>query len=529
MLKHNIPKRPLKLARRIIEPKLYYLLLVIIFFQSCKKITIQEEIQTTPLTNFFNHVKHDKELDKAITNLQGQALQKDFTEDFINLNGKVFWDNAFKVTNDENNFAFIIPTKKEFENQFGAFLIISCSQGIFNYELHTRYALEANITEPTIYNLFAKNIQDIFDYFDLNILHLNLKRFIPNSEISEYIEIKEVKIHSDILGKMDDCVYTCHGYTDGNGNGHITYCAWEGVHCGESGDGDGTPPGGGGQGGGGTGGGGSTGGGGTWGGTGGVGTWGGTGGVGTWGPIITNPNPTPIGGGGGCPWYNPICGTPPPPPPPNPCSYMIQLSADANFVNKIKSLNIPSVLNATKEYGHTVNNRQINEYTAVEGLLNSPEITWSIVGQVDGFLHCHYNGLNNVPSPEDLVFMARVFLSGLARDTNNLFFGVTNKAEWPIIVKINDVAKFRAFAIGICGIDGNDKNKADNFIETYTPLFRTDNFNQNKVEFLKMIKKKAGNNGLALMQAEDDDCTSWNRLELDFAGTGYETNACPIQ
>ncbi|MEI7965858.1 MAG: hypothetical protein WCH29_11885, partial [Chitinophagaceae bacterium] len=254
------------------------------------------------------------------------------------------------------------------------------------------------------------------------------------------------------------------------------------------------------------------------GGTGGGGTGGGgTGGGGT-------------GGGGGCPWYG--CG-PPPPIYAAPCDYIRILQNDPNFVGKFYSLNKPQALNAGFEKGYIVNNRINNDYASVQGNTGSPiiELNFAAGTKVDGLLHCHNYGNNNIFSPKDIIMLARTFLQGFASDTANLFMGMTSYSDFPYLIKVNNIGRFRVFAQSIAGEDGNDVKKMKEFMDKYELKFNSTNsstyLDDNILEFMKMINNDIGGDGLTLFRG-NKECTEWSKLIYNVNSGTVSGDPCTI-
>lgn len=145
---------------------------------------------------------------------------------------------------------------------------------------------------------------------------------------------------------------------------------------------------------------------------------------------------------------------------------------------------------------------------------------------MEGFLHAHYNGLAPLFSSDDVLMMAEVFLNGLAKDSNNLFFGITHNYGPPYLIKITNAAKFRKFAERIMKMEGNVKEKT-RFTRQYKYQFNTDNTNFNEKGFLDMLNDLNAGSGLTLYRAQNNDCKKWIKLERDnFDPTGISETTC---
>jgi hypothetical protein len=198
-------------------------------------------------------------------------------------------------------------------------------------------------------------------------------------------------------------------------------------------------------------------------------------------------------------------------------------------MNRVKQLSSTAHFNLNYETGFAVNNRQTKEYVFKQGQPNEATITWNIPfgTKVDGFMHCHYGGyrqgLNNIFSADDIIFMARALLNGYVRDTANLFFVVTNSNDYPYLLKVNNVNRFISFAKEIAGNDGNDEKKMKKFRADFNKKIDNSNSEMNTVNFLRLLEQKIGT-GLLLF-GTNNDITKWSKLRLtganndDYAGT----------
>ncbi len=255
-------------------------------------------------------------------------------------------------------------------------------------------------------------------------------------------------------------------------------------------------------------------------------------------PICLPPPPPPGGGGGGggssppCSyaitnWYgenvvNPNPCIPPPPLPPNPCDTFIGiLENDATFKATFNWLNQYSVTHLNYESGYIVSNRAQNLYFPKSGNYNEPGIDWAdALGAntlVDGVLHAHFDGLSAMFSPQDVVLMAQIYLTGHARDTNRLFSGVTSTGPNPYLIKVNNTAAFRTFAQKIAGVDGRDEKKMEDFRYKYRNKFNSPDLGITELEFLEMLQAEGGLNGLGVYRSASN-CHNWQKLGLNSVG-----------
>jgi hypothetical protein len=104
-------------------------------------------------------------------------------------------------------------------------------------------------------------------------------------------------------------------------------------------------------------------------------------------------------------------------PPQQACdSFIDSLQNDATFADKFKSLTIRQLQILIMKKGfRLLTGLQINIYQSRRQLNN--EIIWNIPSgtKVEGILHSHFHGRNSIFSPQDVIFMAQIFLQGYAK------------------------------------------------------------------------------------------------------------------
>jgi hypothetical protein len=204
--------------------------------------------------------------------------------------------------------------------------------------------------------------------------------------------------------------------------------------------------------------------------------------------------------------------------------YILALQNDTTFAAKFKSLNTSSVLNLNYEKGYVVKNRASNEYIEVEGNAGEPHIYLSHIGiQINGVIHSHFTGLNSIFSPGDMLFMAQFYIAGKARDSANLFWGVTSSYGDPYLVKVTNTAKYRAFAEKIVAMEQNPK-KSKRFTSIYKNWFNSNSVTKNEKGFLDMLDDLKVGDGMTLYRANNTECTQWTKLTLSASGNVVTTN-----
>lgn len=214
--------------------------------------------------------------------------------------------------------------------------------------------------------------------------------------------------------------------------------------------------------------------------------------------------------------------------PPPPCDeYITALKNDPVFAANFQSLNQPGIFSLNYEKGLYITNRTGNSYVPMQGDPGSPSIILSgPTVPMDGFLHSHYSGLNPMFSPDDVLQMAEAYLKGLAKDSNNLFFGVTHTCGFPYLIKVTNTSKFRKFAEKIIEMEYNSK-KSKRFSHIYENSFNTTSTNFNEKAFLDMLIEQKAGNGVTLYRAANNQCNQWIKLERNnFSATGIDETPC---
>ena len=200
---------------------------------------------------------------------------------------------------------------------------------------------------------------------------------------------------------------------------------------------------------------------------------------------------------------------PPPPSPTLPCDeFIIALQNNATFKEKFISLNDPQTTGNSFEKGFMVTDRVNNLYQANQGNSFNANIIWNVTAPVDGLLHSHYIKLSNVFSPDDILFMARLYLAGLAKDSANLFFGMTSYTGPPFLIKISNNRKFRTFAEKIVAMEAGNEG----FNTAFKKKLDSGDNTKNLKEFFKMLYHRdlGGFAGIDVYEAEPDISSNYN-------------------
>ena len=211
--------------------------------------------------------------------------------------------------------------------------------------------------------------------------------------------------------------------------------------------------------------------------------------------------------------------------PDTPCDPSIaDFENDAKFAAKFKELNSNAVTTQTYEKGYMVNDRAANSYipkqgqSASGGASGTGEIEWTINSPIDGLLHSHYSGGNSIFSPQDLLFMAQIYLAGLAKDSTNLFFGMTSKDGDPYLIKVSNTALFRKFAEKYASTPEKQQQFINKYDNAFTKGFRSPDASTNESRFMQMLKNEIGE-GAKMYRATDSNCNKWEKLSVDNFGS----------
>ena len=271
--------------------------------------------------------------------------------------------------------------------------------------------------------------------------------------------------------------------------------------------------------------------------------------------------PTGGGGGGGYPPAPPPCTTnftnnfsipgtnnvvpinpcppinnswPPVPPPPPFCDPFVDaLSANTNFVNVFHWLNTSGPnqpLGLNYEVGveiRDVNQYNNSNYITKYGAPDTKTVDFYLQANTlqAGFLHSHYSGLNSMFTADDIILLATTFMTNHAKDTNNLFMGLTSSYSTPFIMKVGNVAKFRQFCTKIVGANGLDSLKKEDFKDKYDRKVDSYDPDANEKAFLEMFKEYGGEDGLNLLSG-NIACNQWTKRRIDNFGAVKNVPSC---
>lgn len=232
----------------------------------------------------------------------------------------------------------------------------------------------------------------------------------------------------------------------------------------------------------------------------------------------------PTGGGGGGVGWHPTSQNP------NPCDpYIATLQNDAYFSSIVAYLSSSAVTNLPYEMGYGVirpsNYYPKNGVDSDDPMVDFSSLFTSIGETYDGLLHSHQFGGNSIFSPQDVAYMAELFIKNRFRDLGNGYFVMTSHMGPPYMLKISDVDAFRVFAQKIVGVDGNDTKLSATFVAKYLNKFNTAYAGTNEVNFMKMMQDyfdDAGGPPMILYRGTTAG-NKWSKLSLTVSQTGDAT------
>ena len=90
-----------------------------------------------------------------------------------------------------------------------------------------------------------------------------------------------------------------------------------------------------------------------------------------------------------------------------------------------------------------------NAPTYLEGADNEAEIQLNVQGQIDGYIHSHFNNGENFPvfSPGDVLSLWELMQGNNIRKSEDFFMGMVSFTGDNFLLKINDEAKFEAYGM----------------------------------------------------------------------------------
>lgn len=464
-------------------------ILASVIYVACRKMDnpTSQPVQKTGEERFFNARQSDDPVMQIVTNyLQRKNETLHFVDRTIKQIGYPYWDKAIitKMASathrsaGDSNIVVYVPFVRDSQTYVNASLVVKMTSAdtSFNYLCDWQYSQMPNTPASPVdsaerFALFLMVMDNaVFGHRDFAITDPQLFTYNGNTVSSVHITLLNQTGRygqSNVMAaSVPACINAALNLTGCVNCGNVTtqqcWNEYYGVNTNGTGGGSG----------GGSGGGGSSGGGGT--------------------------PPSCTGTGCGTGWI---------PVSPTGCNPFIStLAGDSAFKNRFKALNTPQATNNGFESGYAVFDRATSNYSYVEGSAFNPLITWNIPSPVEGLLHCHYNGLNNIFSADDILFMAQIYLAGFAKDSANLFFGMTSHSGLPYLVKVSNTARFRTFAERIVAMEANNNG----FTKKYNQKLNSGSNNKNIEEFFNMLQKLGGLSALSVYEATPDNLGSFN-------------------
>lgn len=173
-----------------------------------------------------------------------------------------------------------------------------------------------------------------------------------------------------------------------------------------------------------------------------------------------------------------------------------------------------------KEHGQIlVEENDIITPFPVMGLPGEKGIDFNVTGQIDGFIHSHYNGLLSVFSLDDIFGIAQMHTNGNIYDINTFVVGVVTPSGTQYMMVIDNPTKFGSFANSI--MNGNETSSIalNAFENAFQDVFKINPANNgvtNEANFVKLLDKM--NTGLKMLKGSTD-MNNWSVLNQNSSGT----------
>ena len=225
--------------------------------------------------------------------------------------------------------------------------------------------------------------------------------------------------------------------------------------------------------------------------------------------------------GGGGSGSSPISGLPGQ----NPCDKIKKVGKNQKTKDLMEDLKTKT--GDDKEHGSVLveENNVITPFP-VTGNPGQKGIDFNVTGQVDGFIHSHYNGLLSVFSLDDIFGMAQMYTNGNIYDMNTFVVGVVTASGTQYLMVIDNPTKFGTFANSI--MNGNQTNSIalNAFEDAFKNVFNINPANNgaaNEANFVKLLDKM--NTGLKMLKGSAD-LSNWSTLNQNSSGLVVPQN-CP--
>ncbi|MGB4775453.1 MAG: hypothetical protein WBP45_09795, partial [Daejeonella sp.] len=234
-------------------------------------------------------------------------------------------------------------------------------------------------------------------------------------------------------------------------------------------------------------------------------------------PVEPGDNPGNGGGEGGG-QDNPE----PEPAEPDPCKQAKELGKNQGFKDKMNDLKNNINVNYERGYGITKNNDGSFNYQYVEGQPNAQSIDINVNGQIDGFIHSHYNGLLSIFSGSDLQSLYTMKNSNTMTDVDKFIYGVVTGDGTTYLLSIEDPVKFQAFGNSWLSDDFSFGLFESSYNNTYQ-IQPGNNVSTNETNFILLLKQM--NTGLTLLKGDPANFDDWEKKNAD-ANNQIQTSNC---
>jgi len=188
-----------------------------------------------------------------------------------------------------------------------------------------------------------------------------------------------------------------------------------------------------------------------------------------------------------------------------PCPEMKKISTNQKIIDSLSYL--ATITDKDHEEGFVLTKNSVGEYgyTKITGKKGVPNIQFNMNTDTYGLIHSHYDGLNFMPSLEDLLQFGRIVKGYSANNRVDMAMEFTLgvvSSYGTFIVKINDIDKFLLFTLQKL----EDSTAFSNLSDAYSgkPFYMTDPSKQDEWEnsFAKFIS--AYQTGLIIYRSTDD-------------------------
>jgi hypothetical protein len=205
----------------------------------------------------------------------------------------------------------------------------------------------------------------------------------------------------------------------------------------------------------------------------------------------------------------------------NPCRLKKLVEDNPEIFNKLTGLVDKVGLNKEVGYVMTESTNGSFDFTYIEGEEDEHRIDFSIMGNIAGVIHTHFEGGLSVPSDGDIESFYQAYPN--MENAKTFFFAIVTSQETSYLLNIKDKLKFESF--GAKYLADANSGFSRFFAESYRLAVSNSNSivdnEKNLVELLSHY-----DSGIALVRGDISDFNHWTRLTQNIYDGSIKEKDC---